>query len=198
MNKLYYGNGVCTIEGSDIRAVQIRYRGKVVIDDKTSDSFFVVASDDIILIVPIGNGILNELFNYEGELKIISVIVANNNAERVSTTIHRVMDYSELLNSNAEDLTTNSEDLSSTYKYGQKIPKTSIKKLHIENQHTSNRNSQLYLKDGIEYSGYFHIHITDGTMMTEETHSKSSQNLYTSKNIVEKPTKYKRKRRKIT
>ena len=40
--KLYYGNSSCTIEGSaDIRGVEIRYRGAIEIDDKTSDAFVI-------------------------------------------------------------------------------------------------------------------------------------------------------------
>ena len=41
MAKLYYGNGSCTIEGSDIRGVEIRYGGAMEIEDKTSDSFAI-------------------------------------------------------------------------------------------------------------------------------------------------------------
>ena len=111
--KLYYGNGSCTIEGS-ARGVSIRYRGAIEIEDKTSNSFAITHQGNGIMIFPIGEGTLNELFDYTGEFKILSVIVADNNAERVSTTIHRVMDYSELLTTNAEDMTTLSEDLSAT------------------------------------------------------------------------------------
>ena len=39
MAKLYYGNGSCTIEGSDIRGVEIRYRGAIRIEDKTIRNF---------------------------------------------------------------------------------------------------------------------------------------------------------------
>ena len=99
MAKLYYGNGNCSIEsgGSEIRGVEIRYRGAIEIEDKTSDSFVITQQNSGILIFPIGEGTLNDLFDYTGEFKILSVIVADNNAEKVSTSIHRMMDYTELI-----------------------------------------------------------------------------------------------------
>ena len=101
MAKLYYGNGSCTIEGSDIRGVEIRYRGAIEIEDKTSDSFVISHQGNGILIFPIGEGTLNELFDYNGEFRILSVIVADNNAAKVPTSIHRMMDYTELLETKA-------------------------------------------------------------------------------------------------
>ena len=186
MNKLYYGNGSTTIEGSEIRGVEIRYRGAIEIDDKTSDSFVITHQKNGILIFPIGEGILNELFDYVGEFKITSVIVADNNGEKVPTTIHRVMDYTELLNTNAEDMTTKSEDLSSTYTYGRKVAKTTLKQPNLNNQHTSNHNTELYLQDGELYEGYYHIHLSDNSAMTGKEHTEDSQDLYFNNG---KPTK---------
>ena len=186
MAKLYYGNGSCTIEGSDIRGVEIRYRGAIEIDDKTSDSFAITHQKNGILVFPIGEGTLNELFDYRGEFKITSVIVADNNGEKVPTTIHRVMDYVELLNTNAEDMTTKSEDLSATHTYGRKVAKTLLKQPNLNNQHTSRHDGELFLQDGTEYSGYFHIHLSDNSAMTGAEHTEDSQDLYYKNG---KPTK---------
>ena len=186
MAKLYYGNGSCTIEGSDIRGVEIRYRGAIEINDKTSDSFVITHQKNGILVFPIGEGTLNDLFDYTGEFKITSVIVADNNAKSVPTTIHRVMDYVELLNTNAEDMTTKSEDLSSTYVSGRKVGKTLLKQPNLNNQHTSNHNTELYLSGGRLYQGYFHIHLADNSVMTGREHAYDSQDLYFNHG---KPTK---------
>ena len=188
MAKLYYGGGNCNIEsgGAEIRGVEIRYKGAIEIEDKTSDSFVITHQNNGILIFPIGEGTLNELFDYVGEFRITSVIVADNNAEKVSTTIHRVMDYTELLNTNAEDMTTKSEDLSATHTYGRKVGKTLLKQPNLNNQHTSNHNTELYLKDGTEYKGYFHIHLADNSAMTGKKHTEDSQDLYFNHG---KPTK---------
>ena len=179
MATLYYGNGTVTIEGSDIiRGVEIRYRGKITIEDKTSDSFAIAHQNNGIMIFPIGEGTLNELFDYEGEIKINSVIVADNNGEKVPTSVKRVMDYSQLLNSKAEDMTVKSEDLSSGYISGTKPKKTSLKQHIVPNLHTSDWDVDLYYKDGTSYSGSFHIHLADNTAMSGSEHGKDSENLY--------------------
>jgi len=184
--KLYYGNGSCTIEGSDIRGVEIRYRGAITITDKTSDSFAITHQNNGILIFPLGEGTLNDLFDYTGEFKILSVIVADNNAEKVSTSIHRVMDYTELLNTKSEDMTTNSEDLSSTHVSGRKVSKASLNQPYINNLNTSTHNTELYFSNGDKYDGYFHIHLADNAAMTGDKHTEDSQDLYYANG---KPTK---------
>ena len=186
MAKLYYGNGNCTIIGSDIRSVQIKYKGAIEIDDKTSGSFFITAQKDGIAVVPIGKGTLNNLFDYIGEFKIASVVATSDNGKIILTSIHRVMDYTELLNTNSEDMTTKSEDLSSTYVSGRKVPETVLKQPHLTNLHTSNRKSELFLKDGTLYEGHFHIHLSDNNAMSGGKHTEDSQDLYFNHG---KPTK---------
>ena len=185
--KLYYGNGSCEIIGSNIRGAEIHYKGAIEIEDKTSDSFTIIAGSYKILVIPIGDGTINELFDYVGEFKITSVMVADINGEKVPTTIHRVMDYTELLNTNAEDMTTNSEDLSATHTYSRKVSKTLLKQPNLKNQNTSNYNTELYLEDGTKYDGnYFHIHLSDNAAMTGREHTEDSQDLYFNNG---KPTK---------
>ena len=187
MAKLYYGNnGSCNIEGSNIQVVLIRFRGAIEINDKTSDSFAIAQQNDGIMIFPIGEGVLNELFTYVGEFKIISVSAVDNNGDGVPTSIHRVMDYTELLNTNAEDMTINSEDLSATHVHGKKVTKTILKQPYLPNQHTSKHNAMLYLQDGTKYDGYYHIHLKDNAAMTGKEHTEDSQDLYFN---TGKPTK---------
>ena len=186
MAKLYYGNGSYTIEGSDIRGVEIRYRGAIEIEDKTSDSFVISYQKNGIMVFPVGEGTLNDLFDYTGEFRILSVIVADSNAKRVSTTIHRVMDYSELLTGNSEDMTTNSEDLSTTYTHGSKVAKTLLNQPNLNNQHTSGHDGALYLSDGSLWQGDFHVHLSNNNAMTGKEHSEDSQDLHYADN---KPTK---------
>ena len=174
MATLYYGNGNCTIEGSDIRGVQIKYRGSIMAEKTANDNFVLVHNNNGIIIFPLGEGYLNELFNYSGTLKISSVIVSDNNAERVSCTIKRVMDYSELLDSTAETMTTLSEDLSSGHSSSKAINETPQ---IIENLRT-NSEGQFYLKDGSIYRGAYHIHLKDSSCMTGSVHDKNSQDLY--------------------
>ena len=167
MAKLYYGGGKCSIEGNDIRGIEIRYTGAIEIEDKTDSNFALIAKNNGIIIFPIGEGGLSELFDYEGELKIISVIVADNNAERVSTTIHRVMDYSELLGT-SESITTNSEDLKQSNVSGRKVNKTALKQQYLENLSTSNTDVELYDKDGNYYEGIYKIDLSNSEVIAED------------------------------
>lgn len=196
MAKLYYGGGNCSIEsgGTEIRGIEIRFSGAIKIEDKTSDSFVIAHQGNGILVFPIGKGTLNDLFDYTGEFKIISIIVSDNNAQKVPTTIHRVMDYTELLTTNAEDMTTKSEDLSATHVSGGKVFKTSLNKPNLNNQYTSGSGSlyeaDLYLKDDdgvlVRYQGSYHIHLADNNAMTGAEHTEDSQDLYFNHG---KPTK---------
>ena len=88
------------------------------------------------------------------------------------------MDYTELLNTKSEDMTTNSEDLSSTYVSGRKVAKTSLNQPYINNLNTSEHDGELYLQGGVKYDGYFHIHLADNAAMTGSGHTEDSQDLY--------------------
>ena len=177
MAKLYYGDGKCSIEGT-VRGVHIKYKGAIEIDDKTSDSFVIVHQNNGIMIFPIGKGTLGELFEYVGEFKVTSVQSANEQGEKESTTIHRVMDYSELLTGNSEDMTTKSEDLSSMHLSGVVVSKTTLKRKNLNNLNTSDNSLELYYKDGTQYNGSFHIHLSDNSAMTGMKHTGDSEKLY--------------------
>tara|TARA_Y100000310_G_scaffold196977_1_gene197075 strand:- start:358 stop:1011 length:654 start_codon:yes stop_codon:yes gene_type:complete len=179
MATLYYGSGKCSIEGSGIRGVEIRFRGNITIIDKSPEGFAIAYQNNAVMIFPINSSeTLNDLFDYTGEFKILSVIVADSNAERVSCSIKRVMDYAELLETNAEDMTTNSEDLKAGYIHDGKVAKTSVDRQIIENLDTSTHDGVLYLKDGSEYKGKFHVHLKDSSAMTGSKHDDNSQVLY--------------------
>ena len=126
MATLYYGGGDCTVEGN-ISSLIIYYRGAIVIDSKLPDGYTIELETGKLIINPserVHN--LNDLFEYLGEFRVLSVAANNLEGEKESISIKRVMDYSELLNTNAEDLTTKSEDLKVTYIQGRKFRKTAI------------------------------------------------------------------------
>ena len=179
MNKLYYGSGRCTIETSQIVGLQISYRGKIKIDDKTSDSHQLMANEKMIMIFPMSNvSVLSELFEYSGEFRILSVVASDSASNKVPVQIKKQMNYSEMLDTNAEDLTINSEEINVGYRYKNKIKKTSFKQKTIDNLHSK---GGLYYYDGIEYRGSYHIHKETGQAMTGATHTKDSVNLQVKK-----------------
>ena len=179
MDKLYYGSGSCTIETSQIVGLQISYRGKINIDDKTSDSHQLMVNEKMIMIFPMSSiNVLSELFEYSGEFRILSVVASDSASNKVPVQIKKQMNYSEMLDTNAEDLTINSEEINVGYRYKNKIKKTSIKQKTIDNLHSK---GGLYYYDGTEYRGSYHIHKETGQAMTGATHTQDSVNLQVKK-----------------
>ena len=186
MAKLYYGSGNCGIdgEGTEIMGVEIRYSGAISITDKTPEHFTIMTGADGILIIPITNinmefsTFLSNLFDYEGRFEIKSILVAGIGGAKVQTSINKVMDYSELLTTNAEDMDTVSEDISAGYISGKrKITKTVIDKSTIDRLHTNDYDITLFNEDGDVYNGEFHVH-KNGTAMSGAIHTEESQVLY--------------------
>ena len=123
---LYYGGGDCTVEGN-VSSLNIYYRGNILIDSKLPNGYEIKLKSGKLNINTSGRTHnLNELFTYIGEFRIMSVTAYNLEGDRESVSIKRVMDYSELLNTNAEDLTVKSENLKVTYKHGRKYSKTRV------------------------------------------------------------------------
>ena len=62
---LTYGNGICEIESNEkIAGVEIFYKGRLNIIDKTPTNFNIIANDNKILIFKLGDGELSSLFEY--------------------------------------------------------------------------------------------------------------------------------------
>ena len=126
MATLYYGGGDCTVEGN-VSSLVIYYRGHILIDSKLPDGYTIELKEGKLIINPserIHN--LNDLFEYAGEFRVKYATAKNLEEDKEPISIKRVMDYSELLNTKAEDLTTKSEDLKVTYIQGRRFRKTLI------------------------------------------------------------------------
>ena len=178
MNKIYYGSGICTIETSEVVALQISYKGNIEIDDKTNASHGLMANGKMIMIFPINNvSVLSEFFEYSGEFRITSVIASDADANRIPIQIKKQMHLPELMDTKAEDFTLESEKLNVGYSYKNKLRKTSVIQKTIDNLHS---NAELYLKDE-PYHGAYHIHKETGQAMTGATHTKDSVNLQVKK-----------------
>ena len=180
MAKIFYGNGECEVVGKDIVLCQLMVRYPIEIDDKSPEGFFINAKNNMILILKmnLNKGVqLKEMFSYIGALNITAATVINKDGEKEHPVIKRVMDYTELLTTNTEDMTTLSENLKAKNVHVKRISKMKLLQPHIENMHTG-EGSNYYLKDGSAYSGYFHIHIEDNRHMTGATHTEESLDLY--------------------
>ena len=139
-----------------------------------------MANERMIMIFPLSKiEPLSELFEYSGEFKITSVMASNADAKRVSVQIKRVLDFPELMDTNAEDLTMESERLNAGHTYKNKVKKTSINEKTINDLHS---DGELYLEDGTAYTGgAYHIHKATGQAMSGGTHTQNSVNLQVKK-----------------
>ena len=66
------------------------------------------------------------MFNYLGEFIVLSATGKNLEGAKESIGIKRVMDYSELLETKAEDLTVKSENIKVTHLQGRTFRKTML------------------------------------------------------------------------
>ena len=181
MAKLYYGKGQCNIEGSQIKGVQIHYSGKARVEKTANDHFVLMNKNNIIMIFPVlkHDHFLSSLFIYNGKIKINQIIVSGVEGSKISCSIHRMMDYTELLTSNSEDMTTNSEDLNAGYANKQTIKESHI----ISNLHTDSNIQNIGIKYDDVYEGPYHIHIKDTPVSKRGAyHTSSSVPLYFMKN----------------
>ena len=203
MAKLYYGKGECNIEGVEIRGVQIHYSGKVRVEKTANDHFALMNQNNTIIVFPLpsAEAFLTSLFKYNGNIKINQVIVAGKEGQKVPCSIHRMMDYTELLTSNSEDMTTNSEDLKGNYRSFNSVREKHI----IPNLNTANHDGDLGTRDGELYEGFYHVHIQGyPKAMTGSTHTQQSARLFPMrdgeiiKRKIKKTTKRTRTRRTST
>tara|TARA_Y100001963_G_scaffold19104_1_gene24143 strand:- start:6548 stop:7096 length:549 start_codon:yes stop_codon:yes gene_type:complete len=172
MNKVFYGGGSCSLQGNDIIGLQINFSGAIHITDKTPENFYIVAKNNTILIFSINPKTeLTDLFDYKGEFKINRIIAIDSNFKKAPCRFKKVMDFAELLETNAEDLDIISEDLNAGFISKSKVFKTKVDKSIIENLY-SNNNLFIFKK---RYKGDYHIHLDTGTMMTGASHTNDSK-----------------------
>ena len=190
MAKLYYGSGNCSIsgEGTDINGIQIHYEGAIEMTKTCPEYYYIAPSESIILIFPMpwpnldslnDRESLSNLFDYKGEFKIRSVLVASGK-ESVYTTIVKDFSYPELIKTKAEDMDTKTEDYRSGYVHGTKVRNTKIDEQYITNVNTIG-GLTLYTKDGNLYDGDYNIALSTGVVTTGIAYTEESKPLYTNK-----------------
>lgn len=173
MANLYYGKGDCAVDGN-VSSITIAYRGDIIIESKLPDGYIMKTENNKLIIEPfLRSQSLGDLFLYLGWFKIVSATATNTEGNKEYIKITRYMDYSELLKSNAEDLTVKSEDLKVTYLHGRTFRGTRVINKISENLNTSTLDKNLYLDNEL-YIGNYHLHI-DGTVMSGITHTENSQ-----------------------
>ena len=168
----------CSIEGGEAFGVEFYYTGDAIIETFANETKWVLQSEKKIIVMSMNlTTPLTNLFNYTGKLKIAQVNVADKTS-LINATLHRIENYSELMTTNAEDLTINSENLGIKSASGRGGKPREIKYPILENQDTENHSSGLYLEGGTKFRGKFHIHMKGGSAMTGALHTAQSKLLY--------------------
>ena len=186
---IYYGNKEVRIDDKNIAALEIRYRGSIEYTDVTPEGFGVMASKNMIVVFPFGSKAeLGELFTYKGDFKIISCKGATWAGEYKSIPAKNEADYSVSRLAGDVDSMTLPVETMRTPSTG-KVRKTKASRPALENLDTATHKAPLYLKDGTEYTGDFHIHLETNQAMSGAAHDDNSVNLYIKQIYENKVTK---------
>ena len=168
-----YGNGEVLFDGS-ANGFEIRYKGTIRITN-SPDNLFIVANKNIIKGIMLDDSDLpQELFNYVGELRLLSCKSARDgDKERERITLQGV-DYWELDNEKWEDDGSLWGTRDGTYLVGskQRFNKHSVV---VNNNLKTQSDGQFYYPDGIPVPANELIHIhADGVVMSGAVHTKDS------------------------
>tara|TARA_R110000823_G_scaffold204801_1_gene335815 strand:+ start:1326 stop:1964 length:639 start_codon:yes stop_codon:yes gene_type:complete len=175
-----YGNGEVLFDGNS-QGFELRYKGSIRITSSPDNLFLSANKNKIIGVMLNGADMPQELFNYEGEFRLLSCKTAQNNTmERERISLQGV-DYWELDNEKWEDDTSLWGTRNGTYLTGskQRYNKTSIV---VNNNIRTQSDGQYVYADGSPVPANELIHImNDGTAMTDGVHTETSVNIYPPK-----------------
>ena len=85
-------NGECFLDSNlNIKGIEINYKGVAEITPELPDNWILQGNKNKIIIFTLGNTSLqkSKLFNYIGKIQILSVVLANENAEQVICKVKR-------------------------------------------------------------------------------------------------------------
>ena len=175
-----YGNGEVLFDGS-ANGFEIRYKGSIKIR-RSPDNLFIVANRNSIKGVMLDDSDLpQKLFNYVGELRLLSCKSARGGVkERESISLQGV-DYWELDNEKWEDDGSLWGTRNGTYLVGRK-QRFNKKSIVVNNNIRTKAEGEFVYGDGspVAANELIHIH-ADGIAMTGGVHTKDSVNIYPPK-----------------
>jgi hypothetical protein len=172
-----YGNGEVLFDGSS-KGFEMRYRGTITITNSPDNLFLSANKTKIVGIMLDGTDMPQELFNYVGELRVISCKSVQGNAlERERVSLQGV-DYWELDREKWEDDGSLWGTRNGTYLVGsrQRFNKHSIV---VNNNIKTQSEGQYQYQDGspVAANELIHIH-ADGVVMTGGVHTEDSVQIY--------------------
>jgi len=175
-----YGDGEVLFDGA-AKGFELRYKGIIRITNSPDNLFLSANKNKIVGVMLDGTDMPQELFNYVGELRVLSCkSVQNNTMERERITLQGV-DYWELDREKWEDDGSLWGTRDGTYLVGskQRFNKHSIV---VNNNIRTQSEGQYEFSDGspVPANQLIHIH-ADGVAMTGGVHTMDSVNIYPPK-----------------
>ena len=179
-----YGNGQVLFDGTS-QAFEMRYRGTIRITNSPDNLFLSANENKIIGFMLDGTDMPQELFNYVGELRVVSCKSAQGDVmEREKITLQGV-DYWELDKEKWEDDGSLWGTGDKTYLVGGK-QRFNKRTIVVNNNIKTQSEGQYKYADGspVPANTFIHIH-GNGAAMTGAIHNKDSVNIYPPKDRKE-------------
>ena len=175
-----YGNGEVLFDGN-AQGFELRYKGAIRITSSPDNLFLSANKNKIIGVMLDGTDMPSELFNYEGEFKVLSCKVAKDNTSQREKITLQGVDYWELDREKWEDDGSLWGTRDGTYLVGskQRFNKHSVV---VNNNIRTQYEGQYEYSDGTPVPANMLIHIhADGVAMTGGVHTEDSVQIYPPK-----------------
>ena len=176
-----YGNGEVLFDGY-AQGFEMRYKGSIKITNSPDNLLVSANKNKIIGIMLDGTDMPQELFNYEGEFRVLSCkSVQGDTMERERITLQGV-DYWELDRETWEDDGSLWGTRDGTYLIGAR-QRFNKRKIVVNNNIRTQSEGQYKYKDGspVPANELIHIHGGDGITMTGAVHTEDSVQIYPPK-----------------
>ena len=175
-----YGNGEVLFDGS-AKGFEMRYKGSIKITSSPDNLFLAANKNKIIGVMLDGSDMPQELFNYVGELRILSCKSAQGDVMEREFIRLQGVDYWELDREKWEDDGSLWGTRDGTYLKGSK-QRFNKKRIVVNNNIKTQSEGQYEYGDGSPVPANELIHImNDGTAMTGGVHTNDSVNIYPPK-----------------
>lgn len=168
-----YGNGEVLFDGS-ANGFEIRYKGSIRITSSPDNLFIVADKSSIKGVMLDGSDLPQELFNYVGELRLLSCKSAIDDIKQRERITLQGVDYWELDREKWEDDSSLWGTRDGTYLIGSK-QRFNAHNVVVNNNLKTQYDAQFYYPDGSPVPANEPIHIhADGVVMSGGVHTKDS------------------------
>ena len=175
-NRLYYDKNEIrlTTDLEVIRAIDIYYSGKMVAESLFPSDWQILEKNNRIVCLSFGTTNPELLFNYTGNIKILSATLYSISSKEYSAFV--VEEISDTWQNNKLSISASLDIWGDLSKSPSRLPRGILGTSIVRNNLTAGSN-EFYFKDGLPYEGSYHQH-QDGQAMSEAEHSEDSIEIY--------------------